>query len=58
MVTVNVSLPTGAVTVTVHVSGVEPVAGTQPGELGVRLATTVDDSPPTDTASDCVEGEM
>jgi hypothetical protein len=57
MTTVNVSVPTAAVTETVHVSGFAPDAGVQLGELGVRLATT-GVAPPTEIATDCVAGEI
>ena len=56
-VTPKVSFPTGAATETVHVSGVEPEAGVQFGEFGVRLATTGADSPLTEIEIDWVAGE-
>ena len=53
----KVSAPIDAATGTLHVSGVEPDAGVQLGDVGVRFATVGAPPPLTTIASDCVDGE-
>jgi hypothetical protein len=56
IVIANVSVPAGAVTPTVQVSGVDPFAGVQLGDAGVRFAVVVAAVPDV-SAIVCVFGE-